>query len=338
MGWHESLYAKLKARGHQSVVDYLRTEPYAKFEALAKTLGQGVLGQQLILAAAAEASALPETEVDHYLKENFVRWFHIWRPTGWGRGELVEFRQTAVVVDSVETAGVSHKQLAERFGRQVRQARPSDDWMPAGPDDEILSRALDAAKAGAPQGPRVYGVTRTHPWGDYGSALVHGFAERSADGVLGVSRCGPATPPAFLPSGVDSALVVRDELRGELSQRFATLSFRAVEKRHIAAVPWGGWDLQSARPPVMPEGGEPFNYVHANAHSPDAAERMGALWEVVAPPLDRDAREGDASRALFTQPGKVGIYAGAELAQWLSARAGDWLVYEELLLDERLRL
>jgi hypothetical protein len=338
MGWHESLYAKLKARGHQSVIDYLRTEPYAKFAVLAKGLGPGVLGVQLMQAAAAEAGGLPDTEVDRYLKENFVRWFHIWRPEGWGRGKLVETRQTAVVVDSIETAGVPNKQLAERLGRHVRQGLPSEDWIPAGPDDAILSRALYAAKAQAPQGPTVYGVTRTHPWGDYGSALIHGFAERGVDGSLAISRCGPAAPLAFMPSGTENALVVRDEVRGELSQRFATLVFRAVEKRHIAAVPWAEWDVHAPRPPVMPEGGEPNNYVHAKAHSPDAAERMGALWEVVAPPLDRDASEGDTSRALFTQARKTGIYAGAELAQWLSGRAGDWLAFEELLLDESLRL
>ena len=338
MGWHESLYAKLKALGHESVLDYLRTEPYAKFAVLAKALGPGVLGVQLMRAAAAEAGGLPETEVDRYLKENFVRWFHIWRPEGWGLGKLVESRQTAVMVDSVETAGLPHKQLAERLGREVRQGVPSEDWIPRGPDDSILSRALDAAKVEAPQGPRVYRVTRTHPWGDYGSALIHGFVERGGDGTLAISRCGPATPLAFMPSGTERALVVRDELRGELSQRFATLAFRVVEKQHIADVPWAEWDVLAPGPPVMPEGGEPYNYVQANPHSRDAAERMGALWEVVALPLGRDASEGDASRALFTQPRKTGIYAGAELAQWLSERAGDWLVFEELLLDESLRL
>jgi hypothetical protein len=123
------------------------------------------------------------------------------------------------------------------------------------------------------------------PWGDYGSILVHGMTahlgrEKSANGRLQLERTGPFVPPITFPGIGD--IVVTDDMKQAMEKAgFQGISFHPVLKVHFVEVPWHTWDLKAEDPEYYPEEGEPEGYILDREHSPEVADAVGDLWEVV---------------------------------------------------------
>lgn len=120
-------------------------------------------------------------------------------------------------------------------------------------------------------------------WGNYSDILVHGMVSHSKDifaGLLLLERTGPYIPPVSFPGGCH--VVITDEFKGKLeSSGLSGITFQPVIKEQMVELDWHKWDDTLDDPPIFPETGEPEDYILEKPHSPDLAEKMGPLWELV---------------------------------------------------------
>jgi hypothetical protein len=121
-----------------------------------------------------------------------------------------------------------------------------------------------------------------HRWGDFGDILVHGMTNHlpRENGSLQLERTGPFVPQIFFPGVSD--VIVNDLVKLKLSALLPELLFRPVIKARIVQLNWHEWPATGEEPAVLPESGEPEDYVLAAPHSASLAEELGPLWEVVA--------------------------------------------------------
>jgi hypothetical protein len=121
-------------------------------------------------------------------------------------------------------------------------------------------------------------------WGDYGDILQNGMAAHLArrDGKMQLERTGPYIPPVTLP-GL-GGIVLTSNARSLLDSSGLTgYTFRPVDKKLIVELHWENWDLSAPEPAFHPDSGEPEDYILGQPHSPEAAEQIGDLWELVVP-------------------------------------------------------
>jgi hypothetical protein len=192
---------------------------------------------------------------------------------------------------------------------------------------------------------RFYRISGPRLWGDYGSILIQGMSGHlpRRDGLIQLERTGPFVPPITFPGIGD--VVVRDELRGVLEHSgLAGLAFAPVIKALIVEFRWEQWDRASESPVELPEGGEPENYILARPHSPQLAEEIGLLWEMILPEenvkvdsirIGRGAYEfridptNWAGSPLFRPAGKRHVMASEEAMQRLEETAREWVDFQE---------
>lgn len=132
---------------------------------------------------------------------------------------------------------------------------------------------------------QVFRLEPSGPWGDHGRVLAHGLSAHRArvDGRIQLERVGPGIAPLTMPGIGD--VVVTDALRARLlAERIPGLSFAAVDKVHVARVPWETWS--------SPPSGEPEDSVLTAPHDPATAEELGPLWELVLPARGQSAARG----------------------------------------------
>ena len=126
-------------------------------------------------------------------------------------------------------------------------------------------------------------------WGDYSDILVHGMASHSKGlfkGSLLLERTDPYIPPISFPGIGD--IVITNEFKEKLeSSGLSGFTFLPVIKERIVELDWQEWDDTSDDPPIFPDTGEPEDYILERPHSPDLAEKMGQLWEVL---IEENAR------------------------------------------------
>ena len=110
------------------------------------------------------------------------------------------------------------------------------------------------------------------------SSLKPAFIGRlSRNGGFTIVR---STAPITFPGS--GHIIVTDEMKQEMENAgFRGITFRLVEKTHIAKVPWHEWDLTASEPKYYPEGGEPEGYILNEPHSAELAASLGPIWEVV---------------------------------------------------------
>lgn len=130
-------------------------------------------------------------------------------------------------------------------------------------------------------------------WGDYGDILHHGMVWRDEQtGLLKLERTGTFVPSITFP-GINE-IVVTDSFRAALETSNLTgFTFRPLIKHHIADLDWSDW--KSEEPNFYPESGEPEDYIYEAQHSPEIAEQMPKLWELVIEQTAHVQRTEDAS-------------------------------------------
>lgn len=165
------------------------------------------------------------------------------------------------------------------------------------------------------------------PWGDYGNILISGLVERDeTSGLLLIERTAPFVPPISVV-GLHSPVVVTDPFRRELAGSGLTgFGFQPAVKKRIVRLAWEQWDRRAAEPAEYPAEGEPENYVLGRRHDPELAEAIGPLWELLVESEDIAEGQPDFLRdTLYFSS----IYVSAAAHEWLAARAGEWLRFED---------
>ncbi|HEX9197481.1 hypothetical protein E6H30_08595 [Candidatus Bathyarchaeota archaeon] len=190
--------------------------------------------------------------------------------------------------------------------------------------------------------PPIYSLDPNIPmlWGDYGGILAHGMGGRSREGQFEIERAGPFVPPISLPF---NAIIVTDVFKKELeTSGLRGLSFNPVVKKRIVKLDWEKWDWKAADPAKYPSEGEPENYILENPHSPDTAEKIGPLWELlIEENADTEPVMASAGvpeqillrldrwdgRDFFRAKG-VGFYYVTDSAKaWLETRVSEWISF-----------
>lgn len=129
--------------------------------------------------------------------------------------------------------------------------------------------------------PRIYSLTNARmPWGDYGNILAQGMlASQAGHRLIQIERTGPFVPPISFPSGC--ALVVTATTKARLQKSSLTgFRFLRANKQRIVELRWEDWDQTQDRPPRIPLGGEPENYILRGRHSESLSKEMGELFEL----------------------------------------------------------
>jgi hypothetical protein len=162
------------------------------------------------------------------------------------------------------------------------------------------------------------------------------------DNLIQLERTGPFIPPITLPGLGD--IVATSDFKEELeASTFSQLSFAPVVKARIVEYHWEQWDHSSEKPIEYPPGGEPEEYILARPHSPEVAEQLGSLWEVMLPE-DAEVEGTRVGRGvweyrvnqntwqgshLFRAKDKRHVIATEEAKAWLKNRAKEWLDFQE---------
>lgn len=188
---------------------------------------------------------------------------------------------------------------------------------------------------------KVFQVQERDRCGDDGHILRAGLCERMAEGgPLLRKRTGPFVPPISFPFG---AIVVADSFRRQLeSASIRELRFGSVEVEKVVALDWHGWNQQSDKPLVYPEGGKPEDYILKGRHSPRSARHMQQVWELqppavpcVFPDVNSIALLVPSALVMFV-PSVDGQQVDGTLhcdqctANWLQNTVGGWVRCTEL--------
>lgn len=187
------------------------------------------------------------------------------------------------------------------------------------------------------------------PWGDYGSILIHGMSahlgRKGGDkGLIQLERTGPFVPPITFPGIGD--IIVTNDMKQQMEQAgFRGITFRPVEKAHIANVPWHEWDLNADEPKYYPEGGEPEGFILNEPHSAELADSLGPIWEVVLTDSAEVVRQTDPTSGetvfkyvagswngndLFSVSENYYKYVSPRAKLWLEQHVGKWVSFENV--------
>lgn len=192
---------------------------------------------------------------------------------------------------------------------------------------------------------KIYSVSPSAPWGDYGLVLVHGLSRHlpKKGDTLQLERVGPYVPDFTLPSRRDAIFTTK------AVQDFATwnargqeASFVEVHKAKVVALDWSSWDRSSALPTQLPSNGEPIGYLDQGAHDADLSDAIGDLWVLQAPTFgDVNVRrerplgagrltvllDDDPPPTIFRATGSGYVLTTSDGAAWLREKSDGFLTF-----------
>ncbi|WP_434771494.1 hypothetical protein [Pseudomonas entomophila] len=115
------------------------------------------------------------------------------------------------------------------------------------------------------------------PWGDWGSALVHGLIgwdeETDTDSI---ERVGPFTPPAYICWG---SLIFTHPIKEALEvSGLKGIRYEYLEKTHIVRIDWQDWDIKKSVTDYIELEGGPSSIIEGVEHDPELARQMPDYW------------------------------------------------------------
>ncbi|WP_345141109.1 hypothetical protein [Flavobacterium ginsengiterrae] len=116
------------------------------------------------------------------------------------------------------------------------------------------------------------------PWGDYGDALLVGFAypDQKDESKILIDRTGPFVPPIYTWARM---ILISDTLKQKLEKSdLKGFEYQKTFFHKIVNLDWTKWDLNGDNPKVFPNGGDPENYIFGQKHSPETVEKMEKIW------------------------------------------------------------
>jgi hypothetical protein len=150
--WRARLSEALRSRGFESLTEYANTLPTDPLKVLAEKLDCDVGENGLGTVLAEEAVRMGSS--DDFARSMLVRSLHSHMPEGWNRGDAAFARgmfDTAV--------GLGNHDACRAAWSALQAGAPPDGWLPAGPDDELVRRAIASTAFTPPIG--IYGPTQT---------------------------------------------------------------------------------------------------------------------------------------------------------------------------------
>ncbi len=189
-------------------------------------------------------------------------------------------------------------------------------------------------------------------WGDYGKTLASGPGVQRDEktGLLLITRVGPFVPPMIFTREILAGhiVLVTQAFRERLENAgFGELGFKPTIKKHIVPVPWETWDRQKRLPPIMPDSGEPEEYLLGQKHSEECAARMEDIWEFNAPVVPCEVQKSERLRAfhrrwhvtapkgehkgLFRPPGVAHVlFIDDARRRWFEQEGEGWIDFDEV--------
>jgi len=203
--------------------------------------------------------------------------------------------------------------------------------------------------------PTLWVVGQRNLWGDFGDALISGYARRETDdGPLSLHRTGPFLPPISFPWITNTGgqgVVVSAEVKRQLETlELPGVTFREAAKARIIPLAWERWDRSSPVPGVPPDGGEPENYIWEKTHDADSAAKMSRAYELVAPvgPVSVDQVEdpewgyldefkaqtipAEVPPITRSHPTHGHLVVNQRMKAWLGENAGEWVRFSPVRL------
>jgi hypothetical protein len=203
----------------------------------------------------------------------------------------------------------------------------------------------------------LYRLRQENVWGDYGSILMMGLGaiRDAATGQLGLERAGPFVPPMMFTHEicVGLAVLVSESFREKLNDSgLGRFEFKPTVKKRIVSIPWHTWDREAKFPPMIPDGGEPEDYLLDQPHSEEAASEMESIWEFIAPVLDFKIKKREPVRpfcwrwyitrprgehgGLFRPPGNGHVlFVNDRRREWFEREADGWVDFDEVTVRTR---
>lgn len=157
-----------------------------------------------------------------------------------------------------------------------------------------------------------------------------------------LERTGPFVPPIFFPTPAE--IVVTSSFQENLRQSgLSGLSYRRIDVATAVVLRWELWDRSARMPSVLPQSGEPEDYLPIGKRDAGCAENIGQLWEIEAPVSGigrkmtvgfreyRYVAELEPNAPDFCRVAGFGFVLVSDRARaWLSDAAPDWISFEEL--------
>jgi hypothetical protein len=141
-------------------------------------------------------------------------------------------------------------------------------------------------------------------WGDYGFALISGYAYcRGPERVLHLKRTGPFLPPISFPrlSTEGRIPVVSTDFRAALERvGFPNLVFRPIVFDRIVKIQWNLWDLGAEEPAFYPLLPSPLSYIDDNKNDEILRRKMETAYEVIFPIIPTKVSEEQKPNGAFT--------------------------------------
>jgi hypothetical protein len=183
-------------------------------------------------------------------------------------------------------------------------------------------------------------------YGPLAELALLGWCCRRPDGLLALTRAGPAVPPIFLPESdmgrMRWEVLITEALRQQLVATDQTgIVVRPVHKDHIIAMKWESWVLTATAPPEPLTIEDEGAYFREQPHSPTVAAQMGDLWELG---MDEHAhwagRNGitawDGTDWFRVQDGHQDtdyIFVSERTKAWLTKTVPRWVTFRAFSLD-----
>ena len=142
----QSVLARLKDMGFESVLQFCRANPLLTFSQLASAIGMDDVPPVLVVSILREET-ISNNVWDYFVKTVFVRSVSKHFPTGWMAGPNAEFRRAKVYGDWAAIVGIDYYEPPD--GIRDRICVPGlipAGWIPTGVEDPIVIKLFDGLK------------------------------------------------------------------------------------------------------------------------------------------------------------------------------------------------
>ena len=194
---------------------------------------------------------------------------------------------------------------------------------------------------------KFYRIRRAEFWGDLSEPLVCGLTSdkgRTSNGRLHLERTGPFVPPIM----VSAYILVSDNFRPRVLERFPEVSFEETFLAKIVELHWEKWDRHE-KPIIWPKGPDPNDYIILEPNAPELLEKIPTIWEVLMDQgahstfvpgpsgkrLDKvlvlDPGSWNGNDLFWIRPRSFDIPIVTESAkEWLEETVAEWGSFEEV--------
>jgi hypothetical protein len=142
--WRKRVMARIRARGFETIADFMSHYPGQPYVKLANKLGSDVAALQLEWLQFGEASS--EEEIRKVAMDSLARELNQQVPDGWKSVAQKDFHIVGAFVDwiiKVEQKNISLKKKAQAVWNSLEKLQPPLGWLPSGSQDDLIVKAFE---------------------------------------------------------------------------------------------------------------------------------------------------------------------------------------------------